>query len=309
MAKIRWVLVAGLAAGACVFAAPPSPDARVQSQMVLTVLPGANGNRPQTLVPGDVQAFEGKMAAPVIRIDKLARNLSDVQLFIYLDDSTPAVTLGTQIPELKHFVESLPASTQVAIGYMRNGTFALAQGFTTDHQKAARSIRLSLGEPGGNGSPYFALEDLVKHWPSQQPGMRRSVLMLTDGVDRYYGAAIPDDPYLDAAVSRSLEHGIMVYSIYFRDAGRYGRGGWVQTMAQSRLQQLCEDTGGTAYFQALTSPVSVTPYLQDMRDRLENQYQMIIDAPKPDRSGVQPVTVRTESPSLKVQAPKEIYVR
>src|SRR5208283_1076941 len=171
-------------------------------------------------------------------------------------------SLGIQLPELKRFVESLPATTQVAIGYMRNGSFGLVQGFTADHQKAAGSLRLPLSIPGENGSPYFALSDLAKHWPSKESTDRRAVLMLTDGVDRYYGGAVMDDPYVDAAIQDSLKEGLLVYSIYLGGAGLYGRSQWETNFAQSRLGEVSEETGGHAYFQEFTDPVNIAPFLK-----------------------------------------------
>jgi hypothetical protein len=160
--------------------------------------------------------------------------------------------------------------------------------------------------PGENGSPYFALSDLVKHWPSKQSTGRRAVLMLTDGVDRYWGASVMDDPYVDAAVHDALKANVMVYSIYLRGAGD-GRSGWVTLAGQSRLIQVSEETGGSAYFQGVGDPVTISPFLSDLQDRLANQYQVTIEGS--GERGVQPVKLRTELPGLKIEAPTHIYVR
>jgi hypothetical protein len=189
---------------------------------------------------------------------------------------------------------------------MRNGTFALAQPFTTDRRTAAGTLRLPVGLPGENGSPYFALSDLVDHWPSQRTTGRRAVLMLTDGVDRYYTTAIPDDPYVDTAVHNALKKGVMVYSIYLRGAGLYGRGSWITNIAQSRLIQVSEQTGGYAYFEDFTDPVTISPFLRDLEDRLGNQYRVTIQAL--NDKGFPTVKLRTELPGLKISGPTRIYV-
>ena len=154
------------------------------AQMVVTVMPGAGGSRPANLAAADLSVVEDKAPAHVVRLERLSGDMGHMQLYVLMDDSTRSASLGTHIPELKTFLESLPQTTDVAIGYMRNGTAVLAQSFTTDHHEAASHIRLPEAMPGENGSPYFALGDLVKHWPSQAAS-RRAVLMLTDGVDRY----------------------------------------------------------------------------------------------------------------------------
>jgi len=310
--KIAQGVVTGMIAVALVPANPgisaTIPNATgVPAQMVITVRPAHGGSRPASLKAGDLMVLRGSTPEPVVRLQRLAGDLADLQLFVFLDDSTRSSSLGIQFPELKTFLESLPPTTQVAVGYMQNGTFAMAQAFTADRQKAVSALRLPMAIPGENGSPYFALSDLVKHWPSKQSTGRRAVLMLTDGVDRYYSAAIMDDPYVDAAIHDALKDGVMVYSIYLRGAGLYGRSDWVTTVAQSRLIEVSQETGGYAYFQDFTDPVTIWPFLNDFQDRLENQYRVTIEAL--NEKGVQPVKLRTELPSLKIQGPTHIYVR
>jgi hypothetical protein len=310
--KIEEGVVAGMIAVALMAANPgisaSIPNAaRVPAQMVVTVLPAPGGNTPKNLEAGDLTVLQGSTPAPVIRLQRLAGDLADMQLFVLLDDSTQSSSLGIQTPELKRFLESLPVTTQVAVGYMRNGTFALAQSFTADHRKAANALRLPAGIPGENGSPYFALSDLGKHWPSKESTGRRAVLMLTDGVDRYYGTADMDDPYVDAAIRDTLKADVMVYSIYLRGAGLYGRGAWVTNFAQSRLNEVSQETGGYAYFENFTDPVTIAPFLKDFQDRLDNQYQVTFDALH--EKGVQPVKLRTELPGLKIQSPTHIYMQ
>ena len=274
--------------------------------MVITVRP-APGTQPKVLEPGELTVLRGNAPVPVLSLQRLTGDLADMQLFVLLDDSTRSSSLSLQFPELKTFLAALPASTQVAIGYMRNGTFSKAQAFTADHQKAVSALRLPLAIPGENGSPYFALSDLVKHWPSKQSTGRRAVLMLTDGVDRYWGTQVMDDPYVDAAAHDALKAGVMVYSIYLRGAGVEGRSGWVTLAGQSRLIQVSDETGGCAYFQGFTDPVTISTFLSDLQDRLANQYQVTIEGS--GEKGVQPVKLRTELPGLKIDAPTHIYVR
>jgi len=310
--KIERSVVTGMIAAALIGVNPgisaSIPNAaRVPAQMVITVLPGPGGSRPKSVEAGELTVQQGNTPVRVASLQRLTGDLADMQLFVFLDDSTRSSSLGSQIPELKTFLESLPATTQVAVGYMRNGSFALAQSFTADHRKAANAVRLPEAIPGENGSPYFALSDLGKHWPSKQPAGRRAVLMLTDGVDRYYGTADMDDPYVDAAIHDTLKEGVVVYSIYLRGAGLYGRSAWVTNFAQSRLSEVSQETGGYAYFQGFTDPVSISPFLKDFQDRLDNQYRVTIEALS--EKGVQPVKLRTELPGLKIQGPTHIYVQ
>jgi hypothetical protein len=303
---ISGVLLA-MAAGIPAFPASLPDVPAVPAQMTITVRAERGGAPAQSLQAGDLSVTTGNNPARVVRLERLTGDLANLQLFVLLDDSTRSASLGLHLPELKTFLESLPATTQVAVGYMRNGSFVPAQAFTTDHSAAAASLRLPIGMAGGNGSPYFALGDLVKHWPSKETGVRRAVLMPTDGVDRYYGTSEIDDPYMDAAIHESLKSGVTVYSIYLRGEGLYGRGGWVRDFAQSRLIEVGQETGGNAYFETFSDPVEIAPFLKDLEDRLENQYRVTIEAKT--AKGFQPVKLRMESRGIKVEGPSRIYVR
>jgi hypothetical protein len=299
------VIGAALAAGSFGIAGyNPNGD---PTQMVITVRPTPNVSPTPTLEANDLAIQQGKTPAPVARLQRLTADLANMQLFILLDDSTQSSSLGNHLGELRTFLNSLPATTEVAVGYMRNGTFGPAQAFTADHQKAASALRLPEALPGANASPYFALSALAKHWPSKEPTGRRAVLMLTDGIDPYWGTSTPDDPYVDTAIHDALKNGLMVYSIYLRGAGGYGRNGWVTNFGQSHLIQVGQETGGNAYFEAFTDPVNITPFLSDFQDRLDHQYQVTIAASH--EKGVQPVKVRIELPGLKIDSPTRIYVR
>ncbi len=276
----------------------------IAAQMVVTIQPQQGGGVPANLRPSDVSVIENKARLPVTGLEKLAGDRAGMQLFILLDDSTRSASLGTQLPELKSFVASLPPSTEVGIGYLQHGTFALAQKFTTDHQAAARALRLPAAMPGENGSPYFGLEDLAKHWPSSEPTDRRVVLLLTDGVDRYYDNYQVDDPYVDSAIHAALKNSVAVYPIYLRGAGFYGRGQWSTNMAQSRLMEVSDQTGGYSYFQDLADPVSIQPFLKDFHDRLEHQYRLTFQAPH--HQEIESVKVRTELPGVKIEAPSRV---
>ena len=199
---------------------------------------------------------------------------SGLQLVVLLDDSSRG-NLGLQFNDIRSFVNGLPPAAQVAIGYMRNGTPNLVQNFTSDHAQAVKSLRLPSGVAGGNGSPYFCLSDLVKHWPGGNSNVRREVIMVTDGVDRYSGARFdPENPYVQAATSDAQKAGVIVYSIYYRGAGRYDRSGLVTDGGQNYLTQVSGATGGKVYLEGFGNPVSFAPFLSDIQRKLQNQYEL-----------------------------------
>lgn len=248
----------------------------------------------------------GNKAAEVASWTPLVGEKAGLQLLILLDDSS-AGRLGSQLEDLKTFVVKLPPSTEVGIGYMRNGSALMTQDFTIDHAAAAKTFRLPMAVPGGNASPYFALQDVIKRWPKPQRAMRREILMVTDGVDRYSGARFdPSNPYLEAAVKDAQRSGVLVYSIYYRGAGMLDSDQGVVLGGQNYLVQLASETGGKCYLQGLSSPVSFAPFLEDFARLLQNQYELgFLTTYKPE-SGLVPLKLKIDFPGVSITAPTRV---
>lgn len=231
---------------------------------------------------------------------------SGLQLVILLDDSARS-NMGLQLNDLRSFISGLPPNAEVALGYMRNGTPNLVQRFTADHAQAAKALRLPQGTPGGNGSPYFCLSDLVKHWPGGNADVRREVVMVTDGVDRYSGRRYdPENPYVQAAISDAQKAGVIVYSIYFRDAGALDRSLGATDGGQNYLSQVSQATGGKVYLQGFGNPVSFGPFLSDIQLKLQNQYELSFNSNS--KPGLQSIQVKTSQPNTKLAYPARVPV-
>ena len=106
------------------------------------------------------------------------------------------------------------------MAYMQNGMAEIVQDLTSDHAAAAKALRLADGSRGANASPYFSLSDLIKRWPASSA--RREVVMVSDGIDRYYGTGDLQDPYVDAAIDDAQRAGIVVSAIYTPGPGISG---------------------------------------------------------------------------------------
>ncbi len=288
------------------FAAATLNVAPAPVQMVITALP-AHGKSPvEPLTPSALAVLQGDTRTQVTSVEPLTGDRSDMQMVILLDDSTRSASLTLHFSALRSFLKGLPPTAEVAVGYMRNGMGPLVQPFTLNHEAAANSLHVPLSVPGSNGSPYFALSELVQHWPSKKPAPRRVVLMLTDGVDRYFDNSMIDDPYVDAAILDAAKQGVAVYAIYLRGAGGGGQGAWTMDFAQSRLSIMAEQTGGYAYFEDFTDPVTIAPFLGDLQARLSNQYRITVAGLH--GRGLQAVKVRSELPGVKITAPERVYL-
>jgi hypothetical protein len=253
-----------------------------------------------------ISVYENRKLQEVAGWVPLRGERSGLQLVVLMDDSSSG-NLGLQLNDLRSFVTGLPPATQVAIGYMRNGTPNLVQNFTRDHAQAANSFRLPSGVAGGNGSAYFCLSDLVKHWPVGDGNVRREVVMVTDGVDRYSGGRFdPEDPYVQAAISDAQKAGVLVYSIYYRGAGRFDQSRTVTDGGQNYLTQVSASTGGKVYLEGLGNPVSFAPFLSDIQRKLQNQYELTyVSTAKP---GLQGLRVKTSQPNTTLEWPSRVPV-
>jgi hypothetical protein len=254
----------------------------------------------------DVMVYEGHDRDQVTDWVPAQGDHAALELFILLDDGS-GINLGSQLDGLRKFITAQPASTLIGVAYMQNGTAKVEQNPTNDHALAAKALRLPLGSPGVNASPYFSLSDLVKRWP--ESSARREILMVSDGVDRFYGVGNLQDPYLDAAIDDALRAGIVVYDIYTPGAGHFGHSYWPSYWGQIYLSKVAEETGGESYYIGFTgAPVSFDPYLEDMVRHLNHQYLLTFNAKPQKKSGWQKIKVTTEVPNAELVSAQRVYV-
>lgn len=175
-----YVTTIGLAVGTLVaLAVGRAATPTIPVQMTVTV-EARHGNEIPVLNKEDVMVFQRKERLRVTNLVPGQGKQAALELFILIDDGS-GISLGSQLGDLRHFIEAQPATTSIAIGYMRNGTAEIAQAMTTDHQKAAQSLRVPIGTPGIVASPFLAVSDVIKRW--QPSAARHEVLLVTSGVD------------------------------------------------------------------------------------------------------------------------------
>jgi len=277
------------------------PGAGSPVSVVVTVKPTANAPV-QSLTVDDVLVSQNKQPLRVTTLQPL-RSQSGLQFWILIDDGSSS-TLGTQLADLKTFVLGQSPSAEIGIGYMRNGTVQKLQPLTTDHQRAVKALRLPLAMAGISASPYLALQDLIRKWPSASAP--REVLMVSSGVDPDFGGG-PDNPYLYAAINTAQRAGVIVYSIYYSGAGAhpYRQLFW----GQNYLAQLSDETGGELYWLGTVNPVSMAPYLDDLSRRLNSQYVLTFIANPENKPGFQSVKIKCELPHVHLTSPAKVYVQ
>jgi hypothetical protein len=297
------LLVAAFLTHTCAAAADP------QSPPVHTVVTveALHGSDVPEVSRQDVMVFEGHNRDQVTDWVPARGDNAALELFILIDDSSN-MSLGTQLDDLRKFIESQPASTKIGVAYMQNGTARMQQNLTSDHGLAAKALRLPMGVGGINGSPYFSLSDLIKHWP--ETSARREVLMVSNGIDRYYGEANLQDPYLSAAIDDAQRANIVVYAIYTPGAGHFGHDYWQSYWGQIYLSRLADETGGEGYYIGFQGPpVTFAPYLNDVGRSLAHQYLLTFIPQPRKKSGLQSVKLTTELSNAELVGAHKVYVQ
>jgi len=292
-------LLSGVLATLLVFTATSAVASSPESVTMTVTAVGKKSTTAPEVNAGDVAYFLNKERTQIADW----RRGEKLYLAVVIDDSLNA-TVASQWNELQAFFNAQPDTTYISVSYARNGSAMLAQDFTNDHALAAKALRLPIGATAAT-SPYFALQDLMKRWPSSTD--RRSILLLSSGVDYIHGN-FPTSPDLDTTIELAQKENVNVWSIYYPDAGRLGHQFFLATKAQSDLTQLANETGATAFYLATTAPVTFQPYLDELSTRLSNQYLLTFQGNGGAKGRFERVRVASELPNMGFMAASQAYL-
>jgi hypothetical protein len=299
------VAIAGLLASVQLAAAQESASATGPAANLVVTVEARHGSNIPDVTRDDVMVYEGRDRDRVTGWLPLQGDHAGLEFFIMLDDSSN-VTLGSQLEDVRQFINAQPPTTKIGVAYMANGIAQVVQNLTSDHALTAKALRLPFGNPGASASPYFSLGDLIKRWPASDE--RREVLMITDGIDRYWGSG-PDNAYVDTVIEQAQRAGVIVYSIYTPGVGHFGHSYWRTYWGQNYLSQLSDETGGESYYLiGPAPPVSFAPYMEDITRKLNHQYLLTFMAKPQKKAGMQRVKVHTEVPNAELVSADRVYV-
>jgi hypothetical protein len=274
----------------------------VPVNLIVTV-EAKHGKEIPTIYKEDVRVYHDKTRLSVIEWVPCQGDQAGLELFILIDDSSNT-DLGLQLDDLRKFINAQPATTAVAVGYIRNGAVDLRQNFTKDHGLAAKALRLPFGSSGAIASPYLALTDLIRHWTAG--ANRRATLMVSSGIDTLQPGFT--NSYLDEAIEHAQRAGIQVYSIYASRTGHFGHTFWRFNWAQSNLSRMADETGAELYIQGLETPIAFAPYLDEFAERLRHQFKLTFLARPGNKNGFQRIRLQTEVPNAELVAAEKVYV-
>jgi len=300
--RILHLTAAALAAGTLLLAQEKASAPGVPVQMVVTA-EARHGKEAPVLHPQDLMVFQGKEHLPVTDLIACHGDHAALELFLLIDDAS-GTTLGSQLSDLRHFIETQPATTSIGVAYLQNATVKIAQNPTADHDQAAKALRLPFGYPGVSPSPFLSLSDLTKRWPASTA--RHEVVMVSSGIDPLGGDV--QNPYLDAAIQDVQRAGVIVYTIYTPAAGHFGHDYWRINWGQNHLTQIADEAGGESYMIGFGPAVSFAPYLEEIADHLANQYVVRFLIRPGKKAGLQAVRFTTEVPNADIVAARKVYV-
>jgi len=264
MTMVALVLVSGLFAANAVAEGPGTVT------MTVTAV-GKKNTSPPIVTNDDVQLYVNKERTQIADW----KHDGKLYLAILIDDSLDSI-IANQWNDLKAFFAAQPDTTYISVSFARNGTAMVAQDFTNDHELAAKALRIPLGSGGAFTSPYLALLDLMKRWPTSAD--RRSILLFSSGIDYFRGDFWTRPSDLDSTISRAQKENINVWTIYAPDAGHRGRGFFIANRAQSYLTELSDETGAESFYLGIAEPVTFKPYFDELSMHLSNQYLLTFKA-------------------------------
>jgi len=329
--RTYWVAL-GLLGTSCVLALSArivqsqekSTSSTVQVHMVITDQAFSDNSEIPALRPENVQVKQRKNVLKVEQLIPAKGDNAALQLFILIDDTCDP-GIGTNLNDIRDFINAQPASTVVGVAYMSNATIQITQNFTADHALAAKALRLPRGTLSSADSPYLSLISLVKGWPEQK--VRREVLMVSDGVDRLRGErsgggqmssrgrpgpgvyTMPTiSPDADTASTNSQRYGVIVHSIYATGAGRLGRNAWEAQLGQSGIAKIADETGGEYYALGTQNAVSFKPYLERLQKVFDNQYYLVFQIAPGKKDDLQRVDISSTAANADIASADNVWV-
>jgi VWFA-related protein len=227
--------------------------------------------RAEQLQPEDFVVYEEKQLQPILAVRRPAE--SPLIVAVLLQDNLVA-HVNNEIGGLKEFIHGLPDNSRVMIGYIGGMALLASQGFTTDRDRAADSLRITMGSPAATPySPYYQVADSLKFFDGQPAG-RRMLLIVSDGLDLSNGFRQASPVFslsLESAIREAQRRGVAVYSFYSPAAGLTSRSRLASNYGQSALNRLSDETGGEAFFSGFDF-VTFDPYLKELKESLDRQW-------------------------------------
>ena len=179
--------------------------------------------------------------------------------------------VGNELGVTADFIRSLPSGSRVMVGYITTGSLQVRQPFTSDLDKAARSLRIPRSSTSASAfNPYVEVIEALRNFNPDWQG-KNAVLLISDGLDTSRGFDVTSSAHtldLERAIKHANDRNVAVYAFYAPGVGLTSRSRLAASYGQNSLNRLADDTGGKAFFQGTTGFVTFDSYFEHLRRRL-----------------------------------------
>jgi len=186
--------------------------------------------------------------------------------------------VGNELGVTRDFIRSLPEGSRVMVGYITTGTLQVRQPFTTDLDKAAKSLRIPTASRGSSAfNPYVEVLEALKKFDNSWTNAN-AVLLISDGLDTSRGFDVTAAGHtidIDRAISDANKRHVSIFSFYAPSVGLTSRNLLAASYGQSSLNRISNETGGRAFFQGTTGFVTFDSYFSRLRETLNRQYARV----------------------------------
>lgn len=216
-------------------------------------------------------------ATPKTKDENEQRRLQTIEplnlAILIQDDLVPQVS--NEIGVTRDFIRSLPQGSQVMVGYITAGALQVRQPFTTDLDKAARSLRIPTASTASTPfNPYVEVIDALKNFDRNSTNAN-AILLISDGLDTSRGfdaTAAGHTLDIERTISEANKRGVPIFSFYAPSVGLTSHSRIAASYGQSSLNRVSNETGGKAFFQGTSGFVTFNSYFTRLRETLNRQY-------------------------------------
>ncbi len=270
------------------------------TQLLVTVETAKNAG-PAELKPGDVVVRQDHDKVPVTAVTPVGGQ--PLELYVAIDQAVGPY-FDNKLSDVTNFIKSLPANVSVGVVYLQDGGVSIRQAPTQDHAAAAQAVGLTL--PGTGVSPFESITELLKKWPEN--GMRREIVLISPGIEPFGATGTLDNQFVDQAIEAAQRAEVPVFSIYTPAGGHWGHTFWRETWGENYLSRIADETGGEGYNMTATDPTSLAPYLNDITQKLQNQYRVAFTPRPQSKPGFVTVRATTEVPHVSLLTQDRVWV-
>jgi hypothetical protein len=193
-----------------------------------------------------------------------------VKLAILIQDDLVS-KVSNELDVTRDFIKSLPAGSEVMVGYIRSGSLQVRQPFTNDLARAASSLRILVSsDSAAPYNPYVEVLEALRRFDSKgkNPNV---ILLISDGLDTSRGfdaASVLRSLDMERAIAEAKRRDVSIFSFYAPAVGLTSVNSLAASWGQSSLNRISDETGGKAFFQGTTDFVTFDPYFRRLTREL-----------------------------------------